>query len=75
MLGADGFGYAAGPAGAAKIHHTGGVVIGDDVEIGALTAIDRGTLEDTRVGARTKIDNHCQIGHNVQIGSDCLWPA
>lgn len=72
VLGADGFGYAAGPAGAAKIHHTGGVVIGDDVEIGALTAIDRGTLEDTRVGARTKIDNHCQIGHNVQIGSDCL---
>lgn len=72
VLGADGFGYAAGPAGAAKIHHTGGVVVGDDVEIGALTAIDRGTLEDTRVGARTKIDNHCQIGHNVRIGSDCL---
>lgn len=72
VLGADGFGYAAGPSGAEKIHHAGSVVIGDDVEIGALTAIDRGTLDDTRVGARTKIDNHCQIGHNVVIGRDCL---
>lgn len=72
VLGADGFGYAAGPAGATKIHHTGGVSIDDDVEIGALTAIDRGTLDDTRVGARSKIDNHCQIAHNVVIGRDCL---
>lgn len=72
VLGADGFGYAAGPAGATKIHHTGTVTIDDDVEIGALTAIDRGTLDDTRVGARSKIDNHCQIAHNVVIGRDCL---
>ena len=72
VIGADGFGYAAGPAGAEKIHHSGGVSLGDDVEIGANTAIDRGTLLPTRVGARTKIDNHCQIGHNVTIGTDSL---
>ncbi len=72
VIGADGFGYAAGPRGAVKIHHLGSVEIGDDVEIGANTAVDRGTLGATRIGARTKIDNHCQIGHNVTIGSDCL---
>jgi len=72
VVGADGFGYAQGPRGAVKIHHLGGVVLGDDVEVGANTAIDRGTLEPTRVGPRTKIDNHCQVGHNVSIGSDCL---
>lgn len=72
VIGADGFGYAAGPRGAEKIHHLGGVTLHDDVEVGANTAIDRGTLLDTTVGARTKIDNHCQIGHNVVIGEDCL---
>jgi len=75
VLGADGFGYAAGPAGAEKIHHLAGVVVGDDVEIGANTAVDRGTLRPTRIGARTKIDNLCQIGHNVSIGEDCLIAA
>lgn len=72
VIGADGFGYAASPTGAVKIRHAGGVVIGDDVEVGANTAIDRGTIDDTVIGARTKIDNLCQIGHNVTIGSDCL---
>ena len=72
VLGADGFGYAASPTGAVKIHHGGGVRIADDVEIGANTAVDRGTLDDTVVGTRTKIDNLCQVGHNVVIGSDCL---
>lgn len=72
VIGADGFGYAAGGGGARKIHHLGGVVIGDDVEIGANSAVDRGTLDPTVIGPRTKIDNHCQIGHNVTIGSDCL---
>ncbi len=72
VIGADGFGYAAGDGGATKIHHLGGVVIGDDVEIGANCAVDRGTLDPTRIGPRSKIDNHCQIGHNVAIGSDCL---
>jgi UDP-3-O-[3-hydroxymyristoyl] glucosamine N-acyltransferase len=72
VLGADGFGYAFGPQGALKIHHLGRVILEDDVEVGANTCIDRGTLLDTRVGARTKIDNLCQIGHNAQIGPDCL---
>ena len=72
VVGADGFGYARGPRGAVKIHHLGGVVLEDDVEVGANTCIDRGTLSDTRVGARSKIDNLCQIGHNVVIGPDCL---
>jgi len=72
VIGADGFGYAASPTGAVKIRHAGGVVIDDDVEIGANTAVDRGTIDDTVIGARTKIDNLCQVGHNVTIGSDCL---
>lgn len=72
VIGADGFGYAASPAGAVKIRQLGGVRLADDVEIGANTAVDRGTLDDTVVGARTKIDNLCQVGHNVIIGSDCL---
>ena len=72
VVGADGFGYARGERGSVKIHHLGGVVLEDDVEVGANTCIDRGTLQDTRVGARSKIDNLCQIGHNVTIGPDCL---
>lgn len=72
VIGADGFGYAPGPNGAEKIHHLGGVLIGDDVEIGANSCIDRGTLDDTVIGARSKVDNHCQIGHNVTIGTDTL---
>jgi UDP-3-O-[3-hydroxymyristoyl] glucosamine N-acyltransferase len=72
VIGSDGFGYAPGPRGAVKIHHLGSVRLGNDVEIGANTCIDRGTLADSVIGDRTKIDNHCQIGHNVQIGTDCL---
>jgi UDP-3-O-[3-hydroxymyristoyl] glucosamine N-acyltransferase len=55
-----------------KIHALSIVEIGDDVEVGALTAIDRGTLKPTRIGAGTKIDDLVMIGHNVQIGTDCL---
>lgn len=72
VIGSDGFGYVAGPRGAEKVHHGGSVVIEDDVEIGANTCVDRGTLGDTRVGARTKIDGMCMIAHNVKIGCDCL---
>lgn len=72
VIGADGFGYAPGDAGAVKIHQLGSVVIAEDVEVGANTCIDRGTLGATTVGPRSKIDNHCQIGHNVTIGSDCI---
>ena len=55
-----------------KIHTLSIVEIGDDVEIGALTSIDRGTLKPTRIGAGTKIDDLVMIGHNVEIGTDCL---
>jgi len=55
-----------------RIHSLGAVVIGDDVEIGANSAIDRGTIRATRVGDGTKIDNLVQIGHNCVIGRNCL---
>ncbi|MDG4648882.1 UDP-3-O-(3-hydroxymyristoyl)glucosamine N-acyltransferase [Roseibacterium sp. SDUM158017] len=55
-----------------RIHSLGSVVIGDDVEIGANAAIDRGTIADTVIGDGTKIDNLVHIGHNCRIGRDCL---
>ena len=55
-----------------RIHSLGSVAIGDDVEIGASTTIDRATLETTRIGHGTKIDNHVHIGHNVSIGETCV---
>lgn len=56
----------------ARIHSLGSVRVGDDVEIGANSTIDRGTVQDTTIGSGTKIDNLVQIGHNVVIGRDCL---
>ncbi len=55
-----------------RIHSLGAVTIGDDVEIGANACIDRGTIRDTTIGSGTKLDNLVHIGHNVQIGRDCL---
>lgn len=55
-----------------RIHSLGGVLIGDDVEVGANTAIDAGTIRPTRIGRGTKLDNLVQIGHNVVIGEDCV---
>ena len=55
-----------------RINSIGFVVLGDDVEIGACTCVDRGTLGPTRIGNGTKIDNQVQIGHNVSIGENCL---
>ena len=55
-----------------RIHSLAGVEIADDVEIGAGTSIDRGTIAPTRIGSGTKIDNQVQIAHNVRIGRDCL---
>jgi UDP-3-O-[3-hydroxymyristoyl] glucosamine N-acyltransferase len=55
-----------------RIHSLGAVTIGDDVEIGANCAIDRGTIRDTVIGSGTKLDNLVHVGHNVQIGRDCL---
>ena len=55
-----------------RIEQLGGVVIGDEVDIGAHTAIDRGALDDTVIGDRVKLDNHIQIAHNVRIGDDTI---
>jgi len=55
-----------------RIHSLGSVQIGDDVEIGANVAIDRGTIRNTSIGRGTKLDNLVHIGHNVQVGQDCL---
>jgi len=68
VIGTDGFGYHPGPAGLVKIPQIGIVVLEDDVEIGANSCVDRATTGVTRVGAGTKIDNLCQIGHNVDFG-------
>jgi UDP-3-O-[3-hydroxymyristoyl] glucosamine N-acyltransferase len=62
----------AAPQSWTRIHSLGGVEIGDDVEIGANTAIDRGTIRSTRIGSGTKLDNLVHVGHNVTIGRDCL---
>ena len=58
-----------------RIHSLGDVEIGDDVEMGANSTVDRGTVRATRVGDRTKIDNFVAIGHNAQVGRDCLLCA
>ncbi|MFU8899116.1 MAG: UDP-3-O-(3-hydroxymyristoyl)glucosamine N-acyltransferase [Roseinatronobacter sp.] len=55
-----------------RIQSLGAVQIGDDVELGANSSIDRGTIRDTVIGSGTKIDSVCQIGHNVQMGEDCM---
>ncbi|RYB05703.1 UDP-3-O-(3-hydroxymyristoyl)glucosamine N-acyltransferase [Lichenibacterium ramalinae] len=71
-IGQDGFGFAMGPGGHLKVPQIGRVVLQDDVEVGANTAIDRGSNRDTVVGEGTKIDNLVQIGHNVSIGRHCV---
>lgn len=68
VIGADGFGFAPHEGRWEKIAQLGSVVIGNDVEIGANTCIDRGALEATVIGHGVKLDNLIQIGHNVQIG-------
>ncbi len=81
VIGSDGFSFAPDLSAVAvftpevtvtRVHSLGSVVIGDDVEIGACTTIDRATLECTRIGRGTKIDNHVHIGHNVSIGESCV---
>jgi UDP-3-O-[3-hydroxymyristoyl] glucosamine N-acyltransferase len=76
-LGSDGFGYVPGEGGTGhrRIPHVGRCVIGDDVEIGANTTVDRGSVDDTVIGTGTKIDNLVQVGHNVRIGARCIIMA
>jgi UDP-3-O-[3-hydroxymyristoyl] glucosamine N-acyltransferase len=74
-IGQDGFGFAMGATGHLKVPQIGSVIIGDDVEIGANSTIDRGALSDTIIGEGTKIDNLVQIAHNVVIGRHCVIVA
>lgn len=72
VIGSDGFGYVQDAGVHRKVPQMGNVIVGDDVEIGANVAIDRGALGPTVIGKGTKIDNLVQIAHNVQIGENCL---
>jgi len=75
VIGSDGFGYVFRDNAHAKIPHVGRCIIENDVEIGANTTIDRGSISDTVIGAGTKIDNLVQIAHNVRVGRLCLIVA
>jgi UDP-3-O-[3-hydroxymyristoyl] glucosamine N-acyltransferase len=75
VIGADGFGFASDGGTWVKVPQVGSVRIGDDVEIGANTTIDRGALGETRIGSGTKIDNLVHIGHNCVIGKNVVIAA
>lgn len=75
VIGADGFGYAWTGKYQSKVPQVGGVVIGDDVEIGANTCIDRATCGETTIGDGTKLDNLVQVGHNSSVGEHSLFAA
>lgn len=74
-VGTPGFGYTPAASGHERLHHVGGCVLGDDVEIGANATVDRGGVADTVIGSGTKIDNLVQVAHNVQVGERCLIMA
>jgi UDP-3-O-[3-hydroxymyristoyl] glucosamine N-acyltransferase len=75
VVGADGFGYVKDKEAIYKFPQLGRVIIEDHVEVGANTAIDRGALDDTVIGAHSKIDNLCHIAHNVKIGKNVIMAA
>lgn len=75
VIGGEGFGFANEKGVWRKIAQIGGVTIGDDVEIGVNTAIDRGAMDDTRIGNGVKLDNQIQIAHNVQVGDHTAMAA
>ena len=75
VIGADGFGFQREGAQIRKFPHLGRVIVYDNVEIGANSCIDRGTLGDTIIGESTKLDNSVHIGHNASIGDRCLIAA
>lgn len=74
-IGQDGFGFAMGASGHEKVPQLGRVIVGDDVEVGANTTIDRGTGPDTIIGTGSKLDNQVQIGHNAKLGNGCIFVA
>lgn len=71
-IGADGFGYAFAGGAHRKVPQVGGCVVEDDVEIGANSTIDRGSIGDTVIGRGSKLDNLVHVGHNVRIGPNCV---
>ena len=75
VIGADAYYFQRRKQGYVKFHSAGRVVIEDDVEIGSLCTIDKGVTGDTVIGKGTKMDNHCQIGHDTRIGKNCLIGA
>jgi UDP-3-O-[3-hydroxymyristoyl] glucosamine N-acyltransferase len=75
VIGADGFGIAQSPEGWVKVPQVGAVVIGNDVELGANTTVDRGAIDDTVLGNGVKLDNMVQIGHNVIIGDHTVMAS
>ena len=75
VIGSDAFYYKRKENGLSKLNSRGGTILEDDVEIGAMSTIDRGVTENTIIGKGTKIDNQVHIGHDVQIGENCLFAA
>jgi UDP-3-O-[3-hydroxymyristoyl] glucosamine N-acyltransferase len=75
VIGSDGFGYVFDTSFHRKVPQIGNVILGDDVEIGANTTVDRAALGSTSIGKGTKIDNLVQVGHNVEIGEHCIFCA
>ena len=74
-IGQEGFGFTTGPDGFVTVPQLGRVIIDDDVEVGANTTVDRGSAQDTVIGAGTRIDNLVQVGHNVRLGRCCIVVA
>lgn len=75
VIGADGLGFYFHEGRHCKIPHTGGVILGDDVEVGACACIDRSKFGNTVIGEGTKIDNLVQLAHNVRVGNHCVFAA
>lgn len=75
VIGGDGFGFLSSTKGHARIPQVGGCILEDDVDVGAGSCIDRGSLDDTVIGAGTKIDNLVHIAHNARLGRNCLVMA
>lgn len=75
VIGSDGYGFVSTPEGHHKVPQIGGVVIEDDVELGANVTIDRGTIGDTVIGRGTKLDNLVHLAHNVRLGPHCMLIA
>jgi UDP-3-O-[3-hydroxymyristoyl] glucosamine N-acyltransferase len=75
IIGGEGFGFRSGADGHQRTRHVGGCVLEDDVEVGAHTCIDRGSVDDTVIGAGSKLDNLVHVAHNVRLGRHCLVMA